>query len=72
MFERPSIGLIVEAAKQCAEEHPAKSERFWDGGYEQGYLVEAIPEMMSDEYDGVKNPFYGIISVRSYECFYSK
>lgn len=76
MFERPGIDLIVEAVKQFANEHksewPDEEDDMWDGSHGDGYLIEAAPETMSREYNGVKNPFYAIISVRYFSCFYSK
>ncbi len=71
-FENPSIGLIVELAKQTAKEHPAKHKEMWDGLYEDGYLVERTEKSMGHERDGIREPFYGIISVRSFSCFYAK
>lgn len=44
----------------------------WDGGYNKGFIMKAIPESMNSKYNGVKNPFYGIVSFEPYTCFYSK
>lgn len=44
----------------------------WDGGYNKGFIMKAIPESMGSEYDGIKNPFYGIVEFKPYTCFYSK
>ena len=44
----------------------------WDGGYEKGFIMKAIPESMCDEYNGIRKPFYGIVEFRPYTCFYSK
>lgn len=44
----------------------------WDGCYDKGFIMKSIPESMSDEYNGIKNPFYGIIEFSPYTCFYSK
>lgn len=75
MFERPGIDLIVEAVKQFTEGHKSgwsEEDGMWDGFYKDGYLVEETPNMLSDEYNGVKRPFYAIISVRYFSCLYSK
>lgn len=47
-------------------------EDIWDGLYRKGFLMEAIPESISDISDGVKSPFYGIVSFKAFTCFYSK
>lgn len=44
----------------------------WDGGYDKGFIMEAIPESMGSEYNGIKKPFYGIVEFKPYTCFYSK
>lgn len=43
-----------------------------DGAVNQGYLFEVIPESFAEEENGVKQPFYGLFSVRPFACFYSK
>lgn len=44
----------------------------WDGSYHKGFIMKAIPEAMDDEYNGIKNPWYGIVEFCPYTCFYSK
>ena len=44
----------------------------WDGTYSKGFIMKAIPESMDNEYNGIKNPWYGIIEFSPYTCFYSK
>ena len=44
----------------------------WDGGYNKGFIMKAIPESMGSEYYGIKSPFYGIVEFKPYTCFYSK
>ena len=39
---------------------------------EEDYSWEVIPETFSDERDGIKNPFYGIVSFETFTNFYSK
>ncbi len=60
---------------QIISQHLRKQEiekDIWDGGYNRGFFMKAIPESMGDEYNGIKNPFYGIVSFEPYTCFYSK
>lgn len=47
-------------------------EDVWDGLYKKGFCMEAVPESMSDEFDKIKNPFYGLVSFKAFTCFYSK
>ena len=44
----------------------------WDGSYEQGYLVKVIEETMAAEWNGIKNPFYGYVTIQAHKVFYSK
>ena len=40
-----------------------------------GFIVSftiVIPETFSDEQNGIKNPFYGIVSFETFTNFYSK
>lgn len=60
---------------QIIAKHLSKQEiegDMWDGGYDKGFIMEAIPESMGSEYNGIKEPFYGIVQFRPYTCFYSK
>lgn len=45
---------------------------YMDGGTSNGFLMKSIPETFSDEYEGIKNPFYGIVSFEPYVNYYSK
>lgn len=47
-------------------------EDIWDGSYRKGFLMKIIPESLSCEENGIKNPFYGIVEFQPYTCFYSK
>lgn len=42
-----------------------------DGSYSKGFLMKVIENSFSDR-DGIKNPFYGIVSFEPYTCFYAK
>lgn len=72
IFDDPSIGLLTETIKQFCEKYPDNSPEEYDGGYQQGFLIKALPEHMGDEYDGIQSPFYGIISIQAYKLFYAK
>lgn len=60
---------------QIISKHLRKQEikrAIWEGGYSKGFIMKAIPESLGGEYNGIKNPFYGIVEFKPYTCFYSK
>ena len=67
-FEIDIVGKII---RQYLGIFP-KEENIWAGAYEKGFIMKSIEESMSDEQDGIKNPFYGIVYFKPYTCFYSK
>lgn len=42
------------------------------GVWKSGFLMSVISESMASESQGVKNPFYGIVSFEVFPVFYSK
>lgn len=59
----PSVDLLAEAAIQYLKDYPDHSIELWDGSYEQGYLVKVIQETMASEWNGIRNPFYGYVTI---------
>jgi hypothetical protein len=47
-------------------------EDIWDGSYNKGFLIKSVDETFADMQNYIKNPFYGIISIEPFTCFYSK
>lgn len=43
-----------------------------EGAYDKGFYMKCIPECFGDEYEGIKNPQFGIVSFSPYTVFYSK
>lgn len=69
----PTMEMVLAFVRQFCKEHPVSGDHFWDGSYRQGYIIKAIPENMGDENeDGIKSPFYGVITIEAYENCYSK
>lgn len=68
------VHIISEIIKQHINKQPRENTMYdWaDGGTSIGFLMKAIPELFSDEYEGIKHPFYGIVSIERFENFYSK
>ena len=59
--------IIQFLSKQKQEEIP-----IFDGGTDEGFIMEAISETFSDFRNGIRNPFYGIVCFKPFTCFYSK
>lgn len=68
---RPSVTILSEIIRQHLEDFPVEDYGY-DGSYDKGFLIKAIDETMADEWENIKKPFYGIISIEPYTCFYSK
>lgn len=66
--------IVAEIIKQHIRKQPRKdSEWDWaDGDTETGFLMKVIPETFSDECNGIKQPFFGIVSIEPFVEFYSK
>ena len=77
-FDRPTDDLLIAMAKQfistASPLHRAylDEEDFGDGSTHPGYIVEAVKETFADVWEGIQNPFYGIVSIRAFNCYYSK
>lgn len=70
-FDTSIVAKIIVQYLQKQENAVSGYESF-DGGTEQGFIMKNIPELFSDEYQGIKNPFYGIVSFETFCNFYSK
>ena len=40
--------------------------------YTHLYLVKVIEETMASEWNGIKNPFYGYVTIQAHKVFYAK
>ena len=67
------VHIVSEIVRQFLEkldcEDPYDRD---DGGSGKGFLMRVIPAVFSDEEDGVKKPFYGIVSIEPFMNFYAK
>lgn len=67
------VHIVSEIVKQFLEKQDCEDSYSWaDGSSEKGFLMKVIPEVFSDEKDGIKKPFYGIVSIEPYMNFYAK
>lgn len=46
--------------------------KYADGSSHKGFLMKAIPESLADDANGIKKPFYGIVSFESFYSYYSQ
>ena len=69
---RPNAHIIAEIIRQYMDENFKVEHEIWDGSYKKGFLMEAIPESLASEYDGILSPYYGIVLFKPYTVFYSK
>lgn len=67
----PSIVAKIIIQYLQKQENAVSDYELFDGGTEQGFLMKNIPELF-DDYQGIKNPFYGIVSFEKFCNFYSK
>ena len=44
----------------------------WDGSSELGFRMKVIDRVFSNEKDGVRKPFYGIVSIEPEYIYYAK
>lgn len=65
--------IVSEIIKQHLEKQECENPYEWgDGSTGKGFLMKVIPDLFSDENDGIKEPFYGIISIEPYINYYAK
>ena len=65
------IDKVIDSIEQFLSTFPLKKGNA-DGSYKEGFVMRVIKEYMGSEYDGIKNPFYGIVYFEPYTCFYSR
>lgn len=70
--DNTGVDLILAAIKQFTHDNPSHEYEGGDGSHHPGYLVEVVKRSFADEWQGIKNPLYGIFTVRAYNCYYSK
>ena len=78
-WEKFQFGYDLEIVSKIIIKHLKKQkyerstfEEYFDGTTNEGFLMKVIPEVFSDEYEGIKNPFYGIVSFQTFTNFHSK
>lgn len=66
------LEIVSRIITQFLSKQKQKDMQGFDGSTIKGFVMRAIPETFSDTLDGIKNPFYGIVSFKAFTCFYSK
>ncbi len=66
--------IVSKIIKQTLDKFEAEKSGYeWaDGSTDKGFIMRAIPDYFSDDWEGIKHPFYGIIYFEPYTNFYAK
>lgn len=67
----------VHIVSEIIKQHLKKQEidnpyENYDGSSSKGFLMKVIPQVFSDIANGIKNPFYGIVSIEPFYNYYAK
>lgn len=73
-FDYNIVAAIVEQEirKIASETKMEDPYDYADGSSSLGFIMENIHQLFSDERDGIKKPFYGIISIKPFYNYYAK
>ena len=64
--------IVAKIIEQHLTKQKCDNPYYWaDGITEKGFLMKAIFQSFSDEKDGIKKPFFGIVSIEPYMNFYA-
>jgi len=65
--------IVSEIVKQHLRKQDVEDPyAYEDGSSELGFRMKAIDNVFSDEKDGIKNPFFGIVSIEAEYIYYGK
>lgn len=66
------LEIVSRIIIQFLSKQKQKDMQGFDGSTIKGFVMRAIPETFSNLENGIQNPFYGIVSFKTFTCFYSK
>ena len=68
------VDIVSRIIIQTLDKFKAEESGYeWcDGSTARGFLMKAIPDYCSDEWEGIKQPFYGIVYFEPFTNFYAK
>lgn len=65
--------IVAEIVKQHLRKQDVEGPYdYRDGSSKLGFRMKAIDNVFSSEKDGIKNPFFGIVSIEAEYIFYAK
>jgi hypothetical protein len=66
--------IVSEVVKQHLDkqDYGLNPYAWFDGGAGKGFLMKVIDQIFSDEKDGIRHPFYGIVSIEPFWNYYAK
>ena len=66
--------IVAEIVKQhlAKQEYDDSAYSYYDGAIERGFLMKVIPCNCENYWNGIKEPFYGIVSIEPFVNFYAK
>lgn len=65
--------IVAEIVKQHLRKQDVEDPYdYCDGSSVLGFRMKAIDNVCSDEEDGIKNPFFGIVSIEAEYIYYGK
>ena len=70
-FDVSIVARIIIQHLRKQEDVESGYEEF-DGSTGEGFIMNHIPNIFSDEWQGIKNPFYGIVYFAKFSNFYAK
>lgn len=76
-WEKYQFDFDAHIVSEIIKQHLNKTEcenpyEYSDGSSSKGFLMEAIYQSFADIDNGIKNPFYGIVSIVPYYNYYAK
>lgn len=71
-YDSEIVAKIIIQYLSKQEYKTLSEEVYFDGGTDKGFLMKLIPKTFLEEQDGIKSPFYGIVSFETFTNFYSK
>lgn len=67
------VHIVSEIVKQHLRKQDVEDPyAYCDGSSKLGFRMKVIDNVFSDEKDGIKNPFFGIVSIEAEYLYYAK
>ena len=70
-YDATIVSKIIENFLK-KQKHPESVYDYGDGCTAEGFLMKVIDSSFSEKHNGIKEPFYGIVSFEKYTNYYSK